>query len=139
MLKRVIAFLTLLVISVSVAVTAVASSAADPQLTPAEQTEKIATEATQQVPTDATAESAQSKVTEKVQQESAKKKSETTQKAEVTEEQTKEQTKETTYIVKSEDNLWSIARRHNVSVERLMQMNQLQDSRLYPQQQLLIP
>lgn len=135
MLKRVIAFLTLLVISVSVAVTAVASSAADPQLTPAEQTEKIAAEATQQVPTDATAESAQPKVTEKVQQESAKKKSETTQKAEVTE----EQTKETTYIVKSEDNLWSIARRHNVSVERLMQMNQLQDSRLYPQQQLLIP
>ncbi|OJG17987.1 hypothetical protein RU97_GL002060 [Enterococcus canis] len=115
--------------------TAVASSAADPQLTPAEQTEKIATEAAQQVPTDATAESAQPKVTEKVQQESAKKKSETTQKAEVTE----EQTKETTYIVKSEDNLWSIARRHNVSVERLMQMNQLQDSRLYPQQQLLIP
>lgn len=135
MLKRVIAFLTLLVISVNVAVTAVASSAADPQLTPAEQTEKIATEATQQVPTDATAESTQSKGTEKAQQESAKKKSETTQKAEVTE----EQTKETTYIVKSEDNLWSIARRHNVSVERLMQMNQLQDSRLYPQQQLLIP
>lgn len=135
MLKRVIAFLTLLVISVSVAVTAVASSAADPQLTPAEQTEKIATEATQQVPTDATAESAQSKGTEKAQQESAKKKSETAQEAEVTE----AQTKETTYIVKSEDNLWSIARRHNVSVEQLMQMNQLQDSRLYPQQQLLIP
>ncbi len=43
------------------------------------------------------------------------------------------------YRVRSGDSLWTIARRHRVSVERLQAANDLRGSRVKPGQTLTIP
>ncbi len=43
------------------------------------------------------------------------------------------------YRVRSGDSLWTIARRHGVSVERIRSANGLQDSRIYPGQLIDVP
>jgi membrane-bound lytic murein transglycosylase D len=43
------------------------------------------------------------------------------------------------YRVRSGDSLWTIARRHRVSVERLQKANDLRGSRVKPGQTLTIP
>lgn len=45
----------------------------------------------------------------------------------------------TTYRVRQGDSLWSIARRHNTSVERIRDANRVQGSRIVPGQVLVIP